>query len=115
MKGWEMTEAETLGMHRILDEQSSLYGTYPAPRVVQNRGDQKLEQYIAEFEPLCLKELQKSMLHKNKEQRKWIVVFLVTLLILNIRERDIWRLKYWIGNPHEVSFQPCSTRCSHSL
>jgi hypothetical protein len=103
MKGWEMNESYMLGMPLVTDNQSSLYGTIPAPRPIQNKGDHQLESYIADLELLCLKELQETMLHKHRQPRDWVVIFIAVLIILQIRERDIWRLEYWILRSNEVS------------
>lgn len=67
-----------------------------------------LEKYVADLELICLKELQMTMLHKHKFRRDRIVIFLVVLLILHIRERDIWRLEYWIFCASEVSILGCT-------
>jgi hypothetical protein len=87
MKGWELTEFETLGMPQVTDDRSSLFSTIPAPRVLQNQLDQMLEQYVANLEVSCLKGLQKAMLRNNKKEQNWVVLFIVVLLMLHIRER----------------------------
>lgn len=101
MKGWEISEDEPLGMAIVTDTRSSLYNQRPAPRVVENQGDQKLEQYVANLEVSTLKELQNAM--RGIVRKDWIVIFTTVLILLLIRERDIWRLLYWICYPEEVS------------
>src|SRR4051794_6466189 len=100
MKGWEVSGAETLGMHQVVDKESSLYGTTPAPRVLQNQLDRKLEEYCAETEVVCLNGLQRAMLRKTAKQ--WTVIFTATLLLLHVWERDIWRLLYWTMRVNSV-------------
>lgn len=101
MRGWEVSEHESLGMSTVTDNRTSLYKRCPAPLVVENQGDQKLEQYIANLEVPVLKELQNAM--RGTVRKSWVVVFTAVLILLLIRERDIWRLLYWIRNPQEVS------------
>jgi len=93
MTGWQLTVPGDLGMFPVTDQGSLLNGTTPAPRVLQNQLDRILEQYCADKELECLKELQKFMRRESK--RPWIVIFIVTILLLHVRERDIWRLLYW--------------------
>ena len=57
MKGWEIAGEEALGMRPVEDAHSPLYGTVPAPRVLQNQLDRNLESYIIGKERLFLKTL----------------------------------------------------------
>ena len=84
----------------VEDSGSSLYGQRPAPRVIQNQGDLLLERYVADQEVLILKTLQSAM--RGTKRKSWVVIFTTVLILLLIRERDIWRLLYWIHNPTEV-------------
>ncbi|CAG5138842.1 uncharacterized protein ALTATR162_LOCUS450 [Alternaria atra] len=93
MAGWQLAVPGDLGMFPVIHQGSLLNGTTPAPRVLQNQLDRMLEQYCADKELECLSELQKSM--RRQVKRPWIVVFIVTVLLLHIRERDVWRLLYW--------------------
>lgn len=101
MKGWQISERESLGMPTVTDNRSSLYKQLPAPRPVQNQADQDLERYIADREVSNLRDLQNAM--RGTVRKSWIVMFTTVLIILSIRERDIWRLLYWIYHPEQVS------------
>jgi hypothetical protein len=96
-----MGEGERLGMPTVTDNHSSLYGQCPAPRPVQNGFDRECEQYAAHYEVLVLKELQNAM--RRTTQKSWTVIFTSILIVLLIRERDIWRLLYWVYYPEQVS------------
>jgi hypothetical protein len=104
MKGWEMTEDGSLGMNIVENGDSSLFGTVPAPRVLQNQLDRMLEEYCATKEVDCLRGLQSSMYRSTS--RDWTVIFVVTVIILHIRERDIWRLMYWTSLSDQVCILP---------
>ena len=104
MKGWEIGGHETLGMYRVTNESSSLFGTIPAPRVLQNQLDRNLELYIARTELEFLRVLQNAMLQTRPQT--WIVVFTAVVITLHMRERDIWRLEHWVLNPDVVSLPP---------
>ena len=67
MKGWEIVGYETLGVSRVMEENSSLFGKTPAPRVLHNQLDSNLELYIARTEPDFLKALHSAM-QKTKPQ-----------------------------------------------
>ena len=97
MKGWRFSGRDTLGMTMFAD------GSTPAPRVLQNQLDHRLESYIAQVEVHVLTDLQKAMLRTPRNE--WINVFIVVVIILHVRERDIWRLAHWIINPDGVSVQ----------
>lgn len=101
MKGCEISEHESLGMFIVTDNRSSLYKQLPAPRPVQNQVDGDLERYIADREVSNLRQLQNAM--RGTVRKSWIVIFTSVLIILLIRERDIWRLLYWIYHPVQVS------------
>jgi len=101
MTGWQLTVPGDLGMFPVTEQGSLLNGTTPAPRVLQNQLDRILAQYCADKELECLKELQKFMRRESK--RPWIVIFIVTILLLHVRERDIWRLLYWTLSNNGVS------------
>lgn len=102
MKGWELITDRTYDSWSISDQESSLFGTVPAPRVLQNQLDRNLASYMAKQEGVFLKELQKAMSHQTKAQ--WIDVFLAAVILLHIRERDLWRLEHWVVHQDEVSF-----------
>lgn len=42
----------------------------------------------------------------KRSRRSWTATFTVTLILLHIRERDIWRLLYWV-------FRNEGVRCPH--
>lgn len=97
MKGWSLVIPGSLNTWTVEELGSTLYGTAPAPRVLQNQLDQVLEEYCAEKEFECLKLLHKAMYKKRRKD--WAVVFAVSMLLLHLRERDLWRLLYWtLGN-----------------
>lgn len=100
MKGWEIDKCQTLGMRKITHKDSSLYGTTPAPRVMQNQLDSCLETRIAETELALLKELEKAMLRRSEHSR--IAIFIAVVITLHSRERDIWRLEGWLLNQDAV-------------
>jgi hypothetical protein len=102
MKGWELSTPGSLGMFTVNDVSSALYGTIPAPRVLQNQLDKYLEEYCAITEVECLKELQKSM---RARQDSRVEIYTVVGLLLHIRERDIWRLSSWIKGRNSVSLR----------
>jgi hypothetical protein len=101
MKGWQICGEETLEMREVTQARSPLYGTVPVPRVLQNQLDHELEQYIVLCERLFLRDLQG--LIKRRDRHNWLVIVLALTLMLNVLERDIWRLLYWIRHPAEVS------------
>jgi hypothetical protein len=107
MTGWQLAVPGDLGMLPVKHRGSLLNGTTPAPRVLQNQLDRILEQYCAKKELECLKELQRSM--RGQSKRPWIVVFIVTVLLLHVRERDIWRLLYWTLRNNNVSAADCDS------
>lgn len=102
MKGWRLVASDISGMDMVMDAESPLFGTVPAPRVLQNQLDRNLESEIAKLETFLLEELQKAMRHKTGTE--WVVVFTAAVVLLHVRERDIWRLEYWIIHQDEVSF-----------
>ncbi|GIZ48183.1 hypothetical protein CKM354_001125600 [Cercospora kikuchii] len=99
MKGWQISGPEHLGMERNNDTRCPLFGTIPAPRVLQNQLDHMLEEYIASIEQQVLKTLSKAMLSRRCE---YAAIFAAALILLHVMERDIWRLQYWILNPKVV-------------
>lgn len=72
----------------------------PAPRVLQNQIDSRIEAFVARVELQLLKELQKAMKQKSCS---WIEIFSAVFLILRVTEKDIWRLMYWLKHDKEVS------------
>jgi hypothetical protein len=105
MTGWQLRIPGNLGMSPVKDRRSLLNGTTPAPRVLQNQLDRMLEQYCANKELECLQELQRCM--RKDSKRLWVVVFIVIVLLLHVRERDIWRLLYWTQGNNSVSVAHC--------
>lgn len=101
MTGWQISGPDWLGMPLITDQMSPLYGTVPAPRVLQNQLDRKLEAYIARIEKSLLTELSRTMLRIRPCERT--TIFLAVIILLHVRERDIWRLQYWVLNHQGVS------------
>ncbi|KAK2798412.1 hypothetical protein FQN50_008852 [Emmonsiellopsis sp. PD_5] len=101
MKGWHIHGDEKLEMTEVRQPSSPLYGTVPVPRVLQNQLDQTLEEYIVLCEGLFLRDLQN--LIKRRDRGKWVVVVLALTIMLNVLERDIWRLLYWIRHPAEAN------------
>ncbi|KAF1363473.1 hypothetical protein EJ07DRAFT_152281 [Lizonia empirigonia] len=93
MQGWQLTFPGSLGMLPVVDQDSFLFNTTPAPRVLQNQLDQILEQYCAKKEMEYLKALQGAM--RKTVRRDWITIFASSIILLHTRERDIWRLLYW--------------------
>jgi len=105
MKGWELVVNNISGLDMVTDTESPLYGTVPAPRVLQNQLDRNLESYIARFETVLLKELQKAMRRmRDRTGVEWTIIFTATVILLHVRERDIWRLEHWVVHRDEVSF-----------
>ncbi|KAL2063201.1 hypothetical protein VTL71DRAFT_5005 [Oculimacula yallundae] len=80
---------------------SPLYGTFPAPRVLQNHLDHGLECMMMAAENDFLEALQMAITRRNHEE--WIIFFLAISLCLRIREVDIWRLMYWFRHPEEAN------------
>lgn len=100
MKGWQAPENPILGISRVFDPQSPYYQMTPAPRVLQNQIDSRIEAFVARVELQLLKELQKAMKQKSCS---WIEIFSAVFLILRVTEKDIWRLMYWLKHDKEVS------------
>ena len=67
MTWWNIGGDEMLGMYRVTDIMSALFGTIPAPRVLQNQLDRNLELHIATTELEFLKELQNAMQRKRPQ------------------------------------------------
>jgi len=101
MEGWQLVVPGSLGMSVVTDQQSFLYGTTPAPRVLQNQLDRILERYCADREAQCLKALSRTM--RRKSSREWDATFISSVLLLHTRERDIWRLLYWTLDTNNVN------------
>jgi len=97
VKGWELYGPDTLGMNRVMDRECSLFNTVPAPRVLQNQLDRKLESYIALAEHQFLRELQYAILRSKKHS--WDSIYVAVVLTLHTRERDLRRLLHWVLNP----------------
>ncbi|UPX14887.1 uncharacterized protein EKO05_0005358 [Ascochyta rabiei] len=93
MQGWQLTLPGSLGMPPVTDPSSFLFNTTPAPRVIQNQLDRRLERYCADQEAECLKALSVTML--GRYRRDWVATFISAVMVLHTRERDIFRLLYW--------------------
>ena len=87
-------------MGRIGDEECPLFSTIPAPRVLQNQLDRKVESYIVLAGHKLLKEGQKAMLRAKASECHAIFV----AVILHVTEMDVWRslAEHWLLHP-EVS------------
>ncbi|KAF2028941.1 hypothetical protein EK21DRAFT_15799, partial [Setomelanomma holmii] len=116
MKGWQLCVPGSLQMMPIVDRNSLSYGSVPAPRVLQNQLDQILENYCARNEAQCLRELQAKMLSRQCSQ---VALYSVVAILLNIRERDIWRLLPWAnGRNHNYKWRhpsPAATLIKQSV
>jgi hypothetical protein len=99
MKGWELTGKELLGMCTVDDVDCPLFGTVPAPRVLQNQLDRSLESYIAVTEKKLLKAVQRELRRRSSGRE---TIFAAVLCILNVLERDTWRLMYWRKRREQV-------------
>jgi len=102
MKGWEICGHERLGMKTVDRMESPLYGSVPAPRVLQNQLDYLLESEIVETERRLLKNLQK--LIKASDRISWVATFLAIAIVLHVMKRDAWRLLYWIHHKEQVRY-----------
>lgn len=100
MKGWQAPENPLLGIFRVDNPGSPYHQTLPAPRVLQNQIDSRIEAHVARVELQLLKELQKAMKQKTCA---WTEIFSTVFLILRVTEKDIWRLMYWLKHDKEVS------------
>ncbi|OJD28531.1 hypothetical protein ACJ73_00058 [Blastomyces percursus] len=101
VKGWYIHGDEKLEMTEVTQPSSPLYGTVPVPRVLQNQLDHALEDYIVLCEALFLRNLQNVI--KRRDRSQWVVIFLALTIMLNVLERDVWRLLYWIRHPAEAN------------
>jgi hypothetical protein len=101
MKGWEIAGEETLGMRAVEDDESPLHGSIPAPRVLHNQLDGKLESYIVAKEKKLLKAMQRAFRKGGAEHH---TICIAVVAVLNILERDTWRLLYWTNQCGEVSY-----------
>jgi len=88
-----MTLAGALGMSTVTDVRSFLLHSTPAPRVLQNQLDQRLETYCAKREESFLRKLSSTV--TNKRSSMWDAIFISAVILLHVRERDIHRLLYW--------------------
>jgi hypothetical protein len=95
VKGWEAHEAEI-----VIDMTSPYFWRRPAPRVLQNELDVRLEFYVAELESSLLRQLDRAMIQLKKYT--WNELYCTCLLVLAIMERDTWRLVYWVRHKEEV-------------
>ncbi|KAF2633001.1 hypothetical protein BU25DRAFT_304826, partial [Macroventuria anomochaeta] len=93
MQGWQLTFPGSLGMPLVMNRGSFLFNTTPAPRVLQNQLDRRLERYCADKEAECLKALSRTL--RQKYRREWTATFISAVILLHTRERDIFRLLYW--------------------
>lgn len=96
IKGWQMTVPGSLGMPLVMDQTSFLFNTIPAPRVLQNQLDSRLERYCAVQEGKYLKMLSDTM--RQNRRNEWVVIFISAIILLHTRERDIHRLLYWTSD-----------------
>jgi maltooligosyltrehalose synthase len=101
MKGWTITGEELLETRKVEDVDCPLLGSIPAPRVLQNQLDRNLELYIAAKEEMLLKAVQRELRQCSPDSRE--TVFAVVLFILNVLERDTWRLMYWRKRRDQVN------------
>ncbi|KAL5121058.1 hypothetical protein ACEQ8H_000908 [Pleosporales sp. CAS-2024a] len=92
MQGWELSTNGSLGMTIVTDQTSSLYGTTPAPRVLQNQLDRALEDYCAFLEYKCLQELQRT-------EYKWRHPMLASKLI----EKSLHESNVLLGHLYHVA------------
>lgn len=101
MKGWSLTGEETLEMREVEDIECPLHGYIPAPRVLQNQLDRNLESYIVAKEKMLLKVIQRELRQSRSEGLD--IIFASVFFILQVLEKDIWRLMYWRKRREEVS------------
>lgn len=101
MKGWEIARTEVLGMSVVEDPNCPLYGTIPAPRVLQNQLDRAIESYIMLTEKQLLRAIQRRM--RAEKAQVWEPLCAAIALVLHVLERDTWRLMYWTTHREEVS------------
>lgn len=94
--GWQLGASPP-----ITDPSSPYYGSSPAPRVLQNELDRRLEWYISSLESRLLADLRAALV---KRTAPWNDIYLTGLLVLAVVEIDSWRLMYWIRHKEEVSF-----------
>lgn len=95
-----MTVPGSLGMPLVMDRTSFLFNTIPAPRVLQNQLDSRLERYCAVQEGKYLKVLSDTM--RQNRRNEWIAIFISAIILLHTRERDIHRLLYWTCDTSKV-------------
>ena len=105
-----MTGEETLGMYTVEDTECPLYGSVPAPRVLQNQLDRTLEVYIIAKEEKLLKAIQRE-LRGGVQGRD--VVSASAIFVLHVLEKDIWRLMYWTKRREEVSSESSQLIIEH--
>ena len=110
LKGWTITGEETLGMQTVEDTDCPLYGTVPAPRVLQNQLDRSLEVYIIAKEKELLKTIQREL---RGGPQGLDVVSASAIFILHVLEKDIWRLMYWRKRREEVSLRSSQLMIEH--
>lgn len=99
MKGWQAPENPLLGIERVDNPDSPYHHMSPAPRVLQNQVDGRIEAHVARVELQLLKELQKAMKQKTCA---WTEIFSTVFLMLRVTEKDIWRLMYWLKHDKEA-------------
>ncbi|PCD22223.1 hypothetical protein AU210_016014 [Fusarium oxysporum f. sp. radicis-cucumerinum] len=100
--GWQFSGEETLGMSRVLDEQSAFFGTIPVPRMIQNQLNHLLEKIMEKSEKLITGILHG--MYRTRKPNSWFVATLGAFLLLHARELDAGRLLYWNRNPDEYNF-----------
>ncbi|KAI6357336.1 hypothetical protein MCOR31_010377 [Pyricularia oryzae] len=92
--GWQLGASPP-----ITDPSSPYYGSSPAPRVLQNELDRRLEWYISSLESRLLADLRAALV---KRTAPWNDIYLTGLLVLAVVEIDSWRLMYWIRHKEEA-------------
>ncbi|POS81098.1 hypothetical protein DHEL01_v200514 [Diaporthe helianthi] len=81
MKGWQAPENPFLGITRVDNPGSPYHQTLPAPRVLQNQIDSRIEALVARVELQLLKELQRAM---KQNTCAWTEIFSTVYLILRV-------------------------------
>lgn len=95
VQGWEVE-----GAPLVADLDSPFLGKAPAPRVLHNELDLKLETYIQKLELGLLNQVQKSL--ELQLPGDPLELLVATYIMLSAIERDTWRLLYWIRHKEEV-------------
>ncbi|KAI0187938.1 hypothetical protein F4808DRAFT_70728 [Astrocystis sublimbata] len=93
MRGWECPLGEAID-----DPRSPYHQKRPAPRVIQNQLDAIIERYMAICEASLLQRLERGL----KDRSQLDAVCAVSIVLMSILEKDIWRLMFWTRHPEEV-------------